>query len=209
MAYSAQSVTQPSNVSVLRWVGADSELLELVRARDPRAAARVFDRFEADVNRVVWRCLGADAEHDDIVHDVFIQVLKGMHKVQRAGALRSWVMSVAINTARSELRRRRRRRVYWSKDAAPEVADPSLNPEARRTLAHVYTILDQLPADERIAFVLRFVEQHPLAEVAELTRCSLATAKRRIARATKAFDKLAAEDPDLAALSQGAKWRRG
>ncbi len=75
-------------------------------------------------------------------------------------------------------------------------------------MAHVYTILDRLPADERIAFVLRFVEHHPLAEVAELTRCSLATAKRRIARATKAFDEFAAEDPDLAALTMGARWRR-
>lgn len=200
----------PSNVSVLRWTGGDAELLELARGRDPRTAARVFDRFQADVNRVIWRCLGSDADHDDIVHDAFVQVLKGIHRVKRASAMRSWVLSVAINTARSELRRRRRRRGYWSKEEAPEVADPTLNPEARATLQHVYAILDTLPPEERIVFVLRFAEGHALAEVAELTRCSLATVKRRLSRASKAFEARASADADLAVLlARSPRWRNG
>ena len=63
-------------------------------------------------------------------------------------------------------------------------------PESRETVRRVYAILDRLAADLRIAFTLRFVERHSLAEVAALTGCSLATAKRRISRATQRFAQL-------------------
>lgn len=208
MASTAPQRISASNVTVLRWAQADSELLELVQQGDPRAPSRVFDRFEADVNRIVWRCLGADPEHDDIVHEVFIAVLQGMHRVRRSASLRSWVLSVAVNVSRSELRRRRTRRRYGSRDEPPEVADPGVDPEARATLAKVYAILDRFPADERIAFVLRFVEQHALDDVAEMIGCSLATAKRRIAKASRRFEKLAGRDPDLGRrLADSPRWR--
>ena len=73
--------------------------------------------------------------------------------------------------------------------AAPEpvdldsVAAPGVDPEARVLLAQVYALLQTLPTDERIAWTLRYVERHRLESVAELAGCSLATAKRRIARA--------------------------
>ena len=52
-------------------------------------------------------------------------------------------------------------------------------------LAQVYALLQTLPADDRIAWTLRYVERHHLEVVAEIAGCSLATAKRRIARAQR------------------------
>jgi DNA-directed RNA polymerase specialized sigma24 family protein len=40
-----------------------------------------------------------------------------------------------------------------------------------------------MPADLRITWVLRFIENHRLEAVAELCGCSLATAKRRLSKA--------------------------
>ena len=54
------------------------------------------------------------------------------------------------------------------------------DPEARVLLAQVYALLQTLPADDRIAWTLRYVERHRLEVVAEIVGCSLATAKRRI-----------------------------
>jgi RNA polymerase sigma-70 factor (ECF subfamily) len=63
------------------------------------------------------------------------------------------------------------------------IASSSAGPEARAMLAQVYALLCTMPANDRIAWTLRYVERHRLEAVAELTNCSLATAKRRIARA--------------------------
>jgi RNA polymerase sigma-70 factor (ECF subfamily) len=45
--------------------------------------------------------------------------------------------------------------------------------------------LQTLPASDRIAWTLRFIERQRLETVAELMSCSLATAKRRILRAQR------------------------
>jgi RNA polymerase sigma-70 factor (ECF subfamily) len=194
------------NVAVLRFQGTDAQLLDLVRRKDATAFAVVYDRFGDDVNRLIWRCLGADPDHDDVVHEAFLQILKGLPRVVDPRALRGWVATVAINTARTELRKRRFRRAFWSADPVPDVAVSAGDPECHELLRRTYAILDRLPTDERIAFILRFVEQHALAEVAELVGCSLATVKRRISRATKRFGELAARDPELADLARAKKW---
>ena len=195
------------SVQVLPIAVADEELLAIVRRGGSTAAALVYDRFGDDVNRIVGRLLGPDIDHDDVVHDAFIQILRGLPRLREVGALRGFVRAVTINTVRSELRRRRFRRAFWSSDEAPEPTDDALDPESRETVRRVYAILGRLAADLRIAFTLRFVERHSLAEVAALTGCSLATAKRRIARATRRFTELAHDDDDLATrIAGGTPW---
>jgi RNA polymerase sigma-70 factor (ECF subfamily) len=49
-------------------------------------------------------------------------------------------------------------------------------------------ILDGIPANQRIAWALRYVEGEPLEGVATLSGCSLATAKRRIAAASRVLE---------------------
>ena len=55
-------------------------------------------------------------------------------------------------------------------------------------MARVYQILDRIAVDDRIAWALRYVEGQKLEQVAGLVDCSLATAKRRIARAQAAIE---------------------
>ena len=62
------------------------------------------------------------------------------------------------------------------------IAAVDADPEARALLAQVYALLQTLSADDRIAWTLRYVERHRLETVAVMMDCSLATAKRRIAR---------------------------
>jgi RNA polymerase sigma-70 factor (ECF subfamily) len=64
-----------------------------------------------------------------------------------------------------------------------EIAADDAGPDERRLIAHVYRALDRVPIRDRVAWVLRHVEGEGLQQVAELCGCSLATAKRRIARA--------------------------
>src|ERR1051325_7704219 len=96
----------------MAWTGTDIQLLELARRGDTASvAAAIYDLFSADVNRLVWRVLGADAEHDDVVHHVFIQLVTGIANVRDPEAMRVWMASVCIKTVRTEIRRRRLRRI--------------------------------------------------------------------------------------------------
>jgi RNA polymerase sigma-70 factor (ECF subfamily) len=177
-----------------------AELLRLALAGDPRTGAALFDRCEARVNRLVWRVLGADEDHDDLVQQVFVALLAGLRRLRDPEALPGWVAAVTINTVRSEIRRRRvRRLLLGSEPRALDLAEaPATSAEDRELLRRTYAALERLPADERIAFALRFIDEQPLAEVAAACGCSLATIKRRLAAAQARFLRIAARDPALA-----------
>lgn len=184
----------------MSWTGTDSELLELARGGDSAAlAAAVYDLFTTDVNRLVWRVLGADVEHDDVVHQVFINLVLGLPKLRDPAAVRGWMASVCVKTVRTEIRRRRVRR-FFTGGSAPthQVAGPVADHEARDLLQKTYTLLEALPAQEHIAFALRHLDELSLEDVAKACACSLATIKRRLKKAETRFARLAEREPALA-----------
>jgi RNA polymerase sigma-70 factor (ECF subfamily) len=102
--------------------------------------------------------------------------------------LRSWLASIAVSLVRRRLRRARLLRLLgldrgFDDATLAALAAPALQADDRTELALVDRVLRRLPADLRIAWMLRRVEGLPLAEVASACTCSLATAKRRVAAA--------------------------
>jgi RNA polymerase sigma-70 factor (ECF subfamily) len=74
------------------------------------------------------------------------------------------------------------------------LVDAGSNPLDRLLLGKVYRVLDGMAVDDRVAFVLHNIEGETLEAVARICRCSLATTKRRVARAQQAIDRLAGAD---------------
>ena len=186
-----------------------AELVRALVAGDPRAQAAFFDRYQASVQRVLVRVLGADSELGDLLHDVFLRALRGVHAVKNPLALGDWLTRIAVCTAIDCLRARKRRRwlSFLPFEQLPEPAVACLDEDAREGVRGVYALLDTFPIDERMAFSLRVLAGMELTIVAEHCGCSLATAKRRIARAEARFLVAAREHPTLRAwLEAGDRW---
>ena len=198
-----------ADVVALAATGRDpTAIVEGLRRGAPEAAVALYDRVAERVNRLVARMMGADAEHDDVVHQVFLNALESVGALRDPSALDGWIVGVTVNTVRRELRRRRFRRLLrldLAAHAAGEVEARTRRPNPERDMVarRFYAALERLGADERIAFTLRAVEGCALAEVAMACRCSLATAKRRVARATHLLAEVATKDPVLAAWTEG------
>ena len=79
----------------------------------------------------------------------------------------------------------------------PEPSAPGQDPEIREALGALYRVLDGLPVDERMAFVLRCAENMTVAEAAQAAGTSQSTLKRRLQRAEKAFAERAPREPAL------------
>lgn len=152
---------------------------------DPPATLRfddVFRSYARYVGAIGLRTLGRPDEIDDFVQDVFLQVHRGLHRVEDPAAIKGWLAKIAVRLA---LRRLRRRRVlrFVGLDEAPRyeaVIDPAISPEDRAMLGQLYRRLDDVPARQRLAWTLRKIEGESLEQVAALSGCSLATAKRWI-----------------------------
>jgi RNA polymerase sigma-70 factor (ECF subfamily) len=186
-----------------------ADLLTLLQTDPTRGAPLFYDRFQGEVNRLVWRLLGADSDHDDLVQQVFLSALRRISQVRAPEALVAWVRTITINIVYDEIRRRRVRRLFL-RDAPQQEVHPSLvhDVEVRDFLMHAKRLLAMMPAAERMVFLLHVLEGKPLLEISELCGHSLATAKRRLKRANRRFEKLVARDPELARLLDKASSRR-
>lgn len=190
-------------------VSDDERLVDGLCAGEPWAQVALFDRFAPHVERLLRRVLGPDPELADVVQETFVQAMTSARNLRDPGSLKSWLSSIAVHTARGLIRRRRVRSWlrFWDPEALPETIDPgNADTTVREALVRTYAILAALPADERIAFTLRFVEGMELAEAAAVSRCSLATIKRRIDRALEQFVQAARGDDVLVGWIEGGRW---
>jgi len=178
----------------------DAALVLAVRAGRAGAPEELVRRCTPDVQRILQRVLGPDAELEDVAHDVFVAALKAIDRLRDPQALRSWLVGIAIRKARKLIARRKR----WSfirsmaPDDLPEREHATNTAEVSDALSCTYRILGTLPVDDRIAFALRHIDGMELSAVASSTDVSLATAKRRIARAQRLFVELARKNEALA-----------
>lgn len=151
-----------------------------VEARGEGAFRAFFDAHHGYVTAVSRRLLGGGDELEDVVQEVFLQAHRDLDQLRDAGLVRAWLRTVVVRTARRKLRLRALRRMLFSYDVdtAEFLSHEALSAEDRLVLEVVYLTLDQLPANERLAWALRHIEQCELHEVAASCGCSLATAKR-------------------------------
>jgi RNA polymerase sigma-70 factor, ECF subfamily len=163
-------------------------LVSALRSGDPAAPAELFDRYGMSVHRVLVRIIGSDdPESSDLLHDTFVRALQSVGRLKKPEALKSWLHGIAVFTAQEWLRARKRMGHPRSPAAVPDRPAVSASPEAREVVRALYQVLDTFPEDERIAFVLRFLERMELTEIAAVCRVSLSTARRRIKRADARF----------------------
>ena len=190
----------------------DCALVEALKDSEPGAMEIMYDRYVSHVQRVLARVLGVDPVLPELLHDVFVQAFSSVHSIKDGAKLKGWLTSIAVFTARGYIRKRTKTHSLWFGDTAtpPELTTRGADHEMREALACTYRILDKLPTDERIAFALRYMEGMELTEVASANRVSLATIKRRIARAKKRFYSKAIESSVLKDwIERGEKWGVG
>jgi RNA polymerase sigma-70 factor (ECF subfamily) len=163
-------------------------MLKLV-PRPPDADARpdfstLFALYQPWVAAVASRLCGRRADIDDVVQDVFFICARKLHTISSVAEAKPWLRTVTVRVVRKRMRLQR-----WgawlrsSDDGLDELPYRGLRPDEQAMLQGLYRALGALDVDDRLAWTLRQVEGASLDEVAEACQCSLATAKRRIARA--------------------------
>jgi RNA polymerase sigma-70 factor (ECF subfamily) len=187
----------------------DTALVQALRAGHPGAAAVFYDRYAAQVRAMLVSTLGPDDEVPDLLQEVLIRALDRIDTLREVDKLASWVATIAVFVARAHIRTRSRR--SWLRLFSPhqtrswQVEQPCS--EARAALREVYAILDQLPVEQRMAFVLRHIHGMAMPDAAQACATSLSTFKRRLKRAMRYFLEVARTRPALVQwLEDETRW---
>ena len=179
---------------------AASELTQLAREQavlDLADFDEVMRLYRPRVFRFLLASLRDRDAAENLTQDCFLKAYMGRAHFRGDSSLSTWLMKIAMNLVRDHLRSKRLR--FWTKtrdtaldpvDVSDWIPDGRTSPEdefiARRQVATVWKAVNQLPEKQRSIFVLRFVEEMELKEIAELTGMNPSTVKTHLYRALAA-----------------------
>jgi RNA polymerase sigma-70 factor (ECF subfamily) len=168
----------------------DEALLAACATGDTVALGALFDRFHVVVYRFVSRLPTTDElAADDLVQATFLEVRRSASKFKGSSSVQTWILGIAANVARHQLRSERRRRIRqegFAERLTAVPAQPDAEVDRRRLLRRIAEALAELPYDQQVAFVLCDLEQLPGAEVANALSIPEGTLWRRLHVARKA-----------------------
>jgi RNA polymerase sigma-70 factor (ECF subfamily) len=166
----------------------DADLVARMRRGNRAAEEALYRAYAPAVLALTMRLLGRRSDAEDATQDTFILAFANVARLRDPSALRPWIMQIAVSQVRRRFRKRRLLRALGLHVGADDatldsLAAPGASAEIKSDLSVLDRILAGLPADQRIAWMLRYVEGEELPAVAHACGCSLATVKRRIAAA--------------------------
>ncbi|MBL6961195.1 MAG: RNA polymerase sigma factor [Anaerolineales bacterium] len=173
----------------------DTELISLCLARsskDERPFAEIFHRHHAIVARVIFRYFPHEQDVEDLAQEVFFKAYRSLEQYEGRSSLKTWLYSIATNTAKNELRKRSRRPVVVDQslqemeEVLPDEAEalPKHNIHQQQTFQQAFS---QLSAPEQEILLLKDAEELTYEEIAGQLNLSVSAAKMRVQRARLAM----------------------
>lgn len=189
----------------------DEELIARFQNGDAYAFDLLVRRYKDPLLNFIYRFLGDLVESEDIVQETFYRVYKNKHYYKEVAKFSTWIYTIAGNLAKTELRRRKRRKVFSihkETAAEKELELPDLSSDPEKEVNSVVTdkiiqkAITSLPQKFRQVIVLRDIQGFSYEEISGIIKVPLGTVKSRVNRARlKLQDDLSFLLEDLESIS--------
>jgi len=153
-------------------------------------------RWAQPLRRHVARVAGDAHSADELVQDIWLRVLQGIGRLQDPGKFRPWLFGIAHRRLMDELRGRYAAHATESDESLQQVPAATADPDRDLLARELDRGLARLPATERDVLSLFYLEELPLAEIAQVLAVPVGTVKSRLFRARQLLrEQLAGEIP--------------
>ncbi len=185
--YSIQSVKMKKQFQYT-----DEELISSFQNGNEDAYVELVKRYRDRLISFVYRFLGDLDLSEDIVQDTMLKVYTHKHYYKQIAKFSTWIYTVAGNLAKTELRKRKRRKEtilshMSTEDRKYEI--PSKDLASEEIIQGEYAERDiqkailQLPVHFRTVVILRDIQELSYEEISKIVKVPLGTVKSRINRA--------------------------
>ena len=169
----------------------DKELILRFQQGDELAYVELVNRYRNRVIIFVFRFVGTKEESEDIVQDTFVKLFEKKDYYRPINEFSTWIFTIASNLAKTELRKRKRRKTSSLSDLGLENKDfdvPVKDTTDEETLgefadSQIQDAIQSLQIHFRTALILRDIEELSYEEISKILDVPLGTIKSRINRA--------------------------
>jgi RNA polymerase sigma-70 factor (ECF subfamily) len=149
--------------------------IRAAKAGDSRAFDNVMIATERRVATLAWRILGDAEEVKEALQETFLRVFRHLGRYDERYDFFGWLYRIAVNVCR-DLEKRRRRRTFFGR------LEESAPPPPTGLRIDLARAIDSLPPKERLAVILRDVEELSTEEVAAILGSAPSTVRVQISK---------------------------
>ena len=168
----------------------DETLMLRYAAGEVRAFEILYRRHELKLWRFICRGIGNRAIADELMQDVWFSIVQAAASYQPVARFTTWAFTLAHNRLIDRHRSTKPCRsldatndegVSWLEQLTADAAsEPLRQTESAQQLATLTTALNQLPVEQRVAFLLQAEADLSIEEIAQTTGVAFETAKSRL-----------------------------
>ncbi|MBA4055185.1 MAG: RNA polymerase [Marivirga sp.] len=171
----------------------DEESLILKSQADPEAFKPLYEKYFKRIFLFIHHRIGEKALSADITSQVFLKALLNLNKFSFRGLpFSAWLFRIALNECNDFFRKSKRHRLVTMEEGMVDHLYEELTAETRLEdlRQRLPFILEKLDADELQIIELRFFEQRPFKEVADILGITETYAKVKVYRILDKMKKL-------------------
>jgi len=170
----------------------DEELIARFQDGDEQAYVELVNRYRDKLMSFIYRFVNDMEQAEDIVQDALLKLFTHKHYYKSIAKFSTWIYTVAGNLAKTELRKKKTRKVTSLSQMGLEDKDyelPSVAPESDDVIQGEYiekkiqAAIQKLPLHFRTVTILRDIQELSYEEISKIVNVPLGTVKSRINRA--------------------------
>ena len=175
----------------------DEELMGRVARADERAFEILVRRHQRRVLNLICRTIGDRVQAEDVAQEVFLRVWRAAGDYEPRAKFTTWVYRIAANLCLDTLKSVRRKRSFINRnvggdhpddqDELPNGCDSAQSPEGLLLAAEgsrrILAALEDLPANQRLAVILKRFDGLSYDEIGRILGCSRSAVESLLVRA--------------------------
>ncbi|HEX7754452.1 MAG TPA: RNA polymerase sigma factor [Niabella sp.] len=183
----------------------EDQLVQELKEGSETAFKHVVDTYQNMVYNTCLSIVKSEEDAEDIAQDVFVQVYQSIASFKGESKLSTWIYRIATTKSLDfERKKKRKKRFGFVRSIFGEDSEVVINPpdfhhpgivlDKKENAAILFRAIDQLPDNQRTAFLLNKVEGLSYQEVAEVLQTSVSSIESLLHRAKNNLRKLLEKD---------------
>lgn len=177
----------------------EKELIQKAQAGDFKAFSRLIEAHKDKIFRLALKLSGNREDAEDILQETLLKAVDNIDKFRLEASFGTWLYTIALNTFRARVGEKNKMPLKPLEDYLPsgghgeisaqlfDWGDPHEIFEQKQINEIIETALAEMSQIYSVPFVLRYMEDMPVADIANILKISVPAAKSRILRARLAL----------------------